>query len=165
MYMDALGSSLPHDIKTEITTPHIASPDVHVDDHNRRIIMYSHGLDDLATQLTRVVLSLDGISFNAQSEPLTRPYLRVFDYDGTRYGIAMPGQVYRSLNGVGAFDEGPILFERNMRHVAVVVRDSTLHVFWTRVGDTPERILLSTVDLKPAWTEWSNEGEIEVLCP
>ena len=71
MYMDALGSSLPHDIKTEITTPHIASPDVHVDDHNRRIIMYSHGLDDLATQLTRVVFSLDCISFNAQSEPLT----------------------------------------------------------------------------------------------
>ena len=56
MYMDALGSSLPHDIKTEITTPHIASPDVHVDDHNRRIIMYFHGLDDLATQLTRVAL-------------------------------------------------------------------------------------------------------------
>jgi hypothetical protein len=49
--------------------------------------------------------------------------------------------------------------------MAVVVGDSTLHVFWTRVGDTPERILLSTVDLKPAWTEWSNEGEIEVLRP
>ena len=49
--------------------------------------------------------------------------------------------------------------------MAVVVHDSTLHVFWTRVGDTPERILLSTVDLKPAWTEWSNEGEIEVLRP
>jgi hypothetical protein len=129
MYMDALGSSLPHDIKTEITTPHIASPDVRVDDHNRRIIMYFHGLDDLATQLTRVAFVLDGISFNAQSEPLARPYLRVFDYDGTRYGIAMPGQGYRSLNGVGAFDEGPILFERNMRHVAVVVRDSTLHFF------------------------------------
>jgi hypothetical protein len=164
-YMDAVGSCLPHDIKTEIATPHIASPDVHVDHHNQRIIMYFHGLDGLATQLTRVAFSSDGISFTARSEPLARPYLRIFDYDGTRYGIAMPGQVYRSLNGVGAFEEGPILFERNMRHMAVVVRDSTLHVLWTRVGDTPERILLSTVDLKPVWTQWSNEGEVEVLRP
>ena len=165
IYMNALGSSLPHDIKTEITTPHIASPDVHIDHPNKRIIMYFHGLDGLATQLTRVAFSSDGISFSARSEPLARPYLRVFDYDDIRYGIAMPGQVYRSSDGLGAFDEGPVLFERDMRHMAVAVRGSTLHVLWTRVGDTPERILLSTVDLQRGWTEWLNEGEIEVLRP
>lgn len=77
----------------------------------------------------------------------------------------MPGQVYRSSDGVGAFDEGPVLFERDMRHMAVAVRGSTLHVLWTRVGDTPERILLSTVDRELGWKEWSNEGEIEVLRP
>ena len=30
---------LPHDLIQEITTPHIASPDLHVDDENQRIIM------------------------------------------------------------------------------------------------------------------------------
>ncbi|MCS5674335.1 MAG: hypothetical protein VYB10_07490 [Actinomycetota bacterium] len=165
MYMDALGSALPHDIRTEITTPHIASPDVHVDDNNQRITMYFHGLDGLATQLTRVAFSSDGINFTAHTERLSRPYLRVFDYGNIRYGIAMPGQVYRSANGIGAFEEGPTLFERNMRHMALVVRGGTLHVLWTRVGDTPERILLSTIDLKRPWREWSNQGEIEVLRP
>jgi len=53
-HLDAMGTSLPHDINTEITTAHIASPDVHVDHRNKRIIMYFHGLDGLATQLTRV---------------------------------------------------------------------------------------------------------------
>jgi hypothetical protein len=41
----ARGVSLSHDVLSEITTPHIASPDVHVDDANRRILMYFHGLD------------------------------------------------------------------------------------------------------------------------
>ena len=39
-------SKLPHDLITELTTPHIASPDVHVDSENRRIVMYFHGLQD-----------------------------------------------------------------------------------------------------------------------
>ncbi|MDE0828085.1 MAG: hypothetical protein OSB03_02675, partial [Vicinamibacterales bacterium] len=30
--------ALSHDVRTEATTPHIASPDVHVDDENRRIV-------------------------------------------------------------------------------------------------------------------------------
>ena len=42
-----------HDAFTEATTPHIASPDVHVDDLNRRIVMYYHGLNGLGQQVTR----------------------------------------------------------------------------------------------------------------
>src|SRR5262245_41850548 len=37
-------ANLSHDLFTEATTPHIASPDVHVDETNRRIVMYYHGL-------------------------------------------------------------------------------------------------------------------------
>ena len=36
---------LPHSLAKELTTVHIASPDVHVDEKSRRIIMYFHGLD------------------------------------------------------------------------------------------------------------------------
>eukprot|EP01046_Picozoa_sp_COSAG06_P004632 COSAG06_NODE_196_length_20472_cov_49.724207_22_plen_71_part_00 len=35
------------------------------------------------------------------------------------------------------------LFTRDMRHSAVLVRGGELLVFWTRVGDCPELILLS----------------------
>jgi hypothetical protein len=37
--------TISHDVLSEITTPHIASPDVHVDGERRRIVMYFHGLD------------------------------------------------------------------------------------------------------------------------
>src|ERR1700747_3128565 len=45
----AAGIQLSHDVLSEITTPHIASPDVHVDPSTRRIIMYFHGLDGVGT--------------------------------------------------------------------------------------------------------------------
>ncbi len=38
---------LPHSILLEFTAVHIASPDVHVDDENQRIVMYFHGLEDV----------------------------------------------------------------------------------------------------------------------
>jgi len=54
-------ANFSHDAFTEATTPHIASPDVHVDEANRRIIMYYHGLNGLGQQVTRAATSGDGI--------------------------------------------------------------------------------------------------------
>ncbi len=159
------GSKLPHSLAKESTAPHIASPDVHVDEANRRVIMYFHGLDSFATQLTRVALSEDGIRFQARSEKLGRTYLRVFRHAGMTYGIAMPGQVYRSRDGLGGFEEGPMLFNPDMRHCAVLKRADVLYVFWTQVGHAPERILLSTIDLSKPWMEWKETEPLEVLRP
>lgn len=154
---------LPHSLIKEATAPHIASPDVHVDRENRRIVMYFHGLDSFATQLTRVALSEDGIRFQARPEKLGRTYLRAFRHDGMTYGIAMPGQVYRSRDGVSNFEEGPLLFNPDMRHCALLKRGDTLYVFWTQVGHAPERILLSTIDLAEQWTEWKESDPVEVM--
>ena len=52
------GVKLQHGIKEEVTTPHIASPDVHVDHVNKQILMYFHGLEGLAYQTTRLAVSL-----------------------------------------------------------------------------------------------------------
>lgn len=52
-----------------------------------------------------------------------------------------------------------------MRHAAVLVRGTTLYVFWTQVGDAPERILLSTIDLTPDWMLWQESTPVEVLRP
>ena len=64
------GLKLPHDLVEELTTPHIASPDVHVDHAERRIVMYFHGLEGFAKQVTRVATSTDAVRFEARPEIL-----------------------------------------------------------------------------------------------
>lgn len=161
----ASGVKVSHDYAKELTEPHIASPDVHVDDVNRKIVMYYHGLEDAAFQHSRVATSDNGIDFTAYRENIGRTYFRKFAYAGKTYAIAMPGQFYRSINPLNSFESGPRLFESTMRHSAVMVRDDSLLVFWTRVGDTPESIMLSTVDLRPDWMTWQHIGEHVVLKP
>lgn len=154
-----------HDLFTEATTPHIASPDVVVDEANRRILMYYHGLNGLQQQVTRVATSTDGILFVARPEILGRPYFRTFFHHAYTYAMAMPGQFYRSKDGLTGFEQGPLLFNPNMRHSAVLKRGDTLFVFWTQVGEAPETILLSTIDVSADWTKWSNGSAVEVLRP
>jgi hypothetical protein len=158
-------AAISHDVLSEITTPHIASPDVHVDDVERRIVMYFHGLEAVGTQVTRVATSRNGIEFAARPEVLGRSYFRVFQYNGLTYALAMPGQLYRSRDGLSEFETGPVLFNPNMRHAALLQRGTELLVFWTRVGDAPERILLSRIDLTGDWMQWQDGPAVEVLRP
>lgn len=153
------------DFLHEATTPHIASPDVHVDDAARSIIMYFHGLEGIGHQVSRVATSPDGIRFEARPEILGRSYMRVFRHRGMTYAMAMPGRFYRSRDGFTAFEEGPLLFNADMRHAALLKRGELLYVFWTQVGHAPERILLSMVVLAGDWRRWRETDAREVLRP
>ena len=159
------GGKLPHSLAKELTAPHIASPDVHVDAQKQRIVMYFHGLDGFASQLTRAALSPDGIHFRGLPQKLGRTYFRVFRRRGTTYALAMPGQLYRSRDGLTAFEPGPLLFNPSMRHSALLKRGDLLYVFWTQAGDAPESILLSMIDISPPWTQWSASEPRVVLRP
>ncbi len=44
-------------------------------------------------------------------------------------------------------------------------RGNTLHVFFTAIGDAPERVMLSTIDLAGDWTTWRASAPVEVLRP
>lgn len=145
--------------------PHIASPDVHVIENIKEIRMYFHGLETKGRQLSRCATSKDGIHFKANPEFLTPPYLRVFRYNGYYYGMSMPGIFYRSLNGLTHFVKGPKLFSRKMRHSALRVTNNQLQVFWTQVGDSPERILLSYIDLTEDWSTWKSSAPVDVMRP
>jgi len=158
-------ANLSHDAFTEATTPHIASPDVHVDEANRRIVMYYHGLNALGQQVTRAATSEDGIRFVARPEILGRTYFRAFQHGGYTYAMAMPGQFYRSKDPLSGFEPGPLLFNPNMRHAALLVRGGTLFVFWTQVGHAPETIVLSTIALNGDWMKWSASQPVDVLRP
>ncbi len=147
---------------------HIASPDVHVDDDRREIVMYYHGRQSAESpgQETRVALSPDGLNFTARPEVLGAPYFRVFRRRGLHYAIGMPGILYRSANGRSGFERGSQILPGNARHVAVLLRGDSLTLFYTMVGETPpERIMAGEIDLSRDWTEWSVERSRELLRP
>jgi len=166
--MKAMGvdvDNFPHDPLKELTTPHIASPDVHVDHQREKIVMYFHGLKGPGQQVTRLAQSNNGIDFEASAEDLGLTYMRAFSHQGKTYSMAMPGQFYRSIDGLKNFEKGPLLFNLNMRHAGLIKRGDSLFVFWTQVGHAPERILLSRIDISGPWETWKEEEPFEVLRP
>ena len=152
---------------------HIASPDVHVDATRNEIRMYFHcptnPADAENSQVTFLATSKDGLHFNAQSTPLGPYYFRVFEWRGYHYAIARGGVFLRSRDGTSAFEQGPSLFDRDppylLRHAAVDLRGDELSVYYSRIGDCPERILVSRIQLRPDWTTWRASDPEEVLSP
>ncbi len=144
---------------------HIASPDAHVDDERREIRMYYHGQAEGDGQRSRVAVSRDGLTFASRPEIVAGAYLRVFRWGGDMYGLSMPGRFWRSRDGLGPFEQGPQRFTPDMRHAALLLRGDALLVFFTNVGDCPERILLSTVHLTPDWNDWHPSEPTVVLEP
>ncbi|MBK52650.1 MAG: hypothetical protein CMQ45_09720 [Gammaproteobacteria bacterium] len=144
--------------------PHIASPEVVVREDLKQIVMYYHGRG-VGRQFTRAAVSSDGIQFKGREEDLGRAYFRVIEHRGFYYAMSMPGFLYRSVDGLTNFEEGPQFFNADMRHSALLVRGNLLYVFFTNRGDAPERILLSTIELKDDWNEWVASEPIEVMRP
>jgi hypothetical protein len=52
-----------------------------------------------------------------------------------------------------------------MRHTALKLDAQRLLVFHTNVGDSPKRILLSSIDLRPDWWSWTASEPVVVLEP
>ncbi len=134
--------------------PHIASPDVWVDHQTEQIRLYYHGRLADGRQRSRVALSRDGRRFAARMNVIDAAYLRVFKLDDWFYAIAMPGQLLRSRDGLSDFESGPRLTSEPIRHHALLCDAGQWHVFWSRVGDKPERILMSTLEISANWQLW-----------
>lgn len=153
---------------------HMASPDVHLDEGAHQIRMYFHcptyiyGPPDERTsyqQVSLVATSSDGLHFEARREPLGNSYFRAFRWNSAYYALGMPGIFYRSEDGLHGFVEGPTLFTKDMRHSAVMIRGDTLNVFYSVVGENPERLLLSKIDLSSDWMTWKETDPVVVLEP
>lgn len=149
---------------------HVASPDVHVDHDERRIRMYFHGADQPSApgrgpQFSRVAVSADGLRFHCSGENLGAPYFRAFAWDGWHYVMAMPGIFYRSRDGLSGFERGPTWPMPNMRHTALAIDGSVMTVYFTLVGECPERIQRGRVDLARDWNAWQLDDVEDVLSP
>ncbi len=170
-----LGSDDQINIGNNITVyNHIASPDVHADDANQRIIIYFHGPTTYdgrnIGQRSFVATSSYGLDFSGGIEPviLGGNYFRVFEYGGTMYALDNRADVYIAPDQNDpwtppeGFDFSSTLWTRSpndpfendlvgtgllVRHTAVHLIGNTMQVFYSRIGDTPERIQMSTIDL------------------
>lgn len=151
-------------------TDHIASPDVHFDRSTHQFVMYFHGPSvKEGKQLTAVATSADGLNFTVVPGRLGKFYFRVWSFDGQFYALAKNfntgwNEIYSSEDALGPFQRSRDFLWR-ARHTAVFVEGSTLLVFYSRVGDQPERILLSTIDMTVPFSKWTPSASIEVLQP
>ena len=162
-------------LEETICRDHIASPDVHVDNEKKEIRMYFHGQVtpgrwSRLRQPSFVATSKEGIHFKVFPEMLGDSYFRVFQWGDYYYAIARLGILFRSVGGLTSFESGPNLFQNstatpNVRHSALRLEENTLFIFYSRIGDCPERILLTKIDLVPDWTKWKPVGEQTILQP
>ena len=156
---------------------HIASPDVHVHHRRRRIRMYFHGpLREQNSQATFVASSRDGITFKPRPDVVSGPYFKAFRMKGAWWGVDQPGHIWRSEDGLSGFVRRPVplpfafgdvkaIKPVTLRHLALQRVGRTLHLYYTRRGDAPERIWRARVDLTSDWTEWAMADETVVLEP
>jgi hypothetical protein len=149
---------------------HVASPDVHVDTAARRIRLYFHGCTSVGrrAQVSFVATSADGLRFDARPTPLGPFYFRVFAHDGWHYALAKQadecGVLLRSRDGLDPFEPGSTVLP-GMRHAAVARRGDTLEVIFSRIGDAPEHLLHTTLDLRGDWRAWQAAPAASLLLP
>lgn len=170
---------------------HIASPEIYIDQKAKRIVMWFHGMWTEGkqwpaavpeaqrwlraagyAQYTQAAVSSDGIHFEARPEITKQSYLRVFQHGSDFYGIARLGQLLRANAGdpLSAFEPGPdpfrdSPFKGRVRHVALWPRAGKLDIFFSIIGDAPEKILYTTMDLTGDWSQWKISASQEVLTP
>jgi len=176
---------------------HAASPDVHVDEDQKQIVLYFHGPvfheKKRLGQCTLVATSENGLNFNppdraGESSRGIRPvvlgssYFRVFRCRGRTYAVASRAQLYKAPGTVGescwqvpdSFHHDTMLWEPRrdplvmpplveksgkemlIRHAGVHVQGSRLNLFYSRIGDQPECVMHSQIDITSEnWNDWS----------
>lgn len=154
---------------------HVASPDVLIDNIHKELVLYFHCPIDEGKkykgQYSLRAVSKDGIHFKADSTILGYSYFRVFKWKGEYYSISRAGLLARSKDGIAAFEEGHNPFNKiqnksnYLRHAAVKITGDTLFVFYSRIGDAPERIVVSTIVLKDDWKTWTASAPIDIATP
>ena len=168
---------------------HLASPEIFIDEQQQRILLWVHGMwtegqrwperrQDAAAwvkergyaQFTQAAESRDGLTFRTHPAITRQSYLRVFPYQGRFYGMARLGQLLRASNPLDQFELGgsPFLdspFAGRVRHVSLLEDNGRLHVVFSAIGDAPESILYTTVEMKGDWNSWRIGPVSTVLVP
>jgi hypothetical protein len=158
---------------------HFASPEIFIDNANRRIVLWAHGWytngehwpteakaaqqwanEKGYGQFTQGAISTDGMHFTGQPAITKESYIRVFERGGSLVGMSRLGVLLRAPNPTTPFEVGPNAFRETaygsnrVRHIALVPRGNLLHVLFTAIGDAPESLMHSTIDMTRDWKDW-----------
>ncbi len=163
---------------------HIASPDIIVDAERRELRLYFHGPAQgkdaegrPLSQMSFVATSTDGLHFTPRPDVLGPFYFRVFRHGGLWFAFAKGGDLYRSADGLTPFElignpftedlSGRPGFNKagHIRHLAVDVQGEVLWAYFSRIGDTPERIQRRRIALIGEPQTWRAGPTEEVLAP
>lgn len=129
----------------------------------------ANGRVDINQQETFLASSSDGLRFRASPTALGPAYFRVCRWGDYYYAIVRAGVVLRSRDMRAPFEPGPTLIPadagRLLRHAAVDLRGDRLRVYYSRIGDRPERILMSEIHLTADWRSWRGSAPVDVLSP
>lgn len=137
-------------------------------------------------QMTFAATSSQGLDFRENVVPvmLGRSYFRVFAHGAQLYAFSNNGELYRAPAARAPDAEEPSTppksydfskalwikrpdnafqthlqqagIKERLRHSTVHLIGETLHVFYTRLGGSPERIMHSTIDLSVGdYTQWN----------
>jgi hypothetical protein len=158
---------------------HIASPDIFVDHQKKELRMYFHSPSyKKKQQWTYLATSSNGLEFfQFSSTPLAPFYLRVVNYNNLFYGMSKGGNIWFSKSGLDSFSPLHNPFDRSLdqeiwhnspgsvRHVALFLHKKVLYVFFTRIGDSPEKILCGSINLSMPRKNWKVINIITVIKP
>ena len=174
---------------SEFLYTHVASPEIYIDNAHEKILMWVHGMwtagqrwpeEPVAalkwlqsqgySQYTQSAESVDGLNFQMRPAITKQYYLRVFRLGGQFYGMARLGQMLRAKDSTSSFELGPNPFREGpyanrVRHVALLPRESYIEVFFSAIGDAPEKILHTTIPMTGDWNQWRATSYEEVLTP
>lgn len=144
--------------------PHLASPDVWIDEPAGQFHMLFHGLAAHGEQVSYRASSPDGLDWRVEGQPIIETYMRRFSHTGQAFALARLGILLRE-RADGTWEHGPKLLEGEVRHVAVMAHGDRLDVLFTRIGDAPERIFHAAVPMDGPWERWHPGPETELLRP
>jgi hypothetical protein len=154
---------------------HIASPDVHIDDKKNEIVMYFHGVVSSDRQMTFLARSKDGLEFETGREHVADFYFRAARWREHWIGMSKGGVLYVSDALTGTYRRLPqhafpmrdphANATGDVRHVALAVEGDDLHVYYSQIGDMPERIYRARVDLTRPRENWVAMHRETVLTP
>ncbi|MGY8946493.1 MAG: hypothetical protein ACKVJS_05505 [Flavobacteriales bacterium] len=153
--------------KISSNNPHIASPEIIIDNDNKNIYLFFHGIIEGTIQKTKMASSKNGIIFDTINKSLTAPYLKIEKVKNQYYGIAMPDLFYRLTGNFESYEtREKWLLDSKTRHSDLMVDKNILYLIYTRIGNKPESILYRKIDIDSKdWNDWKAGPEKKLLVP
>lgn len=159
---------------------HVASPDLYVDNVENKIYMFFHSrIKGSRMQQTFLSKSNDGINFELVGDSLDLPfYFRHVITETKTFAVTKGGNMYvnsispiisawRALNNINSGNSNEEVMHNkfgSIRHVSLIYYMKTLIVFYTKIGDAPERIYAAKIEENEKGL-WLISKEFEITRP